>query len=153
MCVACANEFSQPPNGSKFTIRSPNQKGNTDNYRTSPEDSTRLKLRLQRQAKDTVTKLWKLLARYTEDGRNESRSWASFATHNVMDPTTDKPAISGGNTVWQSDTAVSLESWHDTIHGLIGTGVRYGGHMGDPAIAGVYNPLNSTKWNRLIRHV
>lgn len=39
--------------------------------------------------------------------------------------------------VYQGDTSVSLESWHDTIHGLIGTGVGSGGHMGYPPIAGV----------------
>ena len=42
-----------------------------------------------------------------------------------------------GRPIYQNDTSISLESWHDDIHGLIGTGNGYAGHMGDPAIAGV----------------
>lgn len=55
----------------------------------------------------------------------------------MIDPRTDKPVIQGGNTVYQTDTAVSLESWHDNIHGLVGTGQNFAGHMGNPAIAAV----------------
>ena len=93
------------------------------------------------------TNQWKLLAEYTKDGdvrqENELRTWASFSTHNVIDPRTDKPKIKVDprtrreSTVYQRDTAVSLESWHDKLHGLIGTGQGYAGHMGDPSIAGV----------------
>ena len=130
--------FAQPPQGTKYTIRSPGPDGETNIYGVDANDRTGLELRLQRQAKDSFTKLWKLLSRYSNEHNNEMRTWTSFATHNVIDPQTDKPVLDeDGDPIWQNDTSVSLESWHDTIHGLIGTGVRYGGHMGNPAIAGV----------------
>jgi hypothetical protein len=62
---------------------------------------------------------------------NEVRNWAAFANH------------SGG---WQTTfngrvfPSVSVESFHDGIHNLIGTGgVRAGraGHMGNPQVAAV----------------
>ena len=34
-------------------------------------------------------------------------------------------------------SSISLESWHDDIHDLIGTGAGASVHMGDPSIAGV----------------
>lgn len=90
---------------------------------------------------NSSTKLWKLLSRYNTDGgqNNEARTWASFASHWVMDPRTQQPIINQatGKPIYQEDTAISLESWHDDIHGLVGTGFPYGGHMGNPAIAGV----------------
>lgn len=46
------------------------------------------------------------------------------------------------------DTAVSLESWHDTVHGIIGTGDGYSGHMGNPGIAAVRRSiLMKVLWN------
>jgi hypothetical protein len=99
-----------------------------------------LELGLRRQIISIGTNLWKLLSEYTNDGvhNNKLRTWSSFSTHNVIDPRTDKPILDrNNNPKYQTDTAVSLESWHDNIHGLIGTGQDYGGHMGDPAIAGV----------------
>lgn len=103
-----------------------------------------LDLKIQRQAVSSVTKLWKLLSPYApHDGthNNDLRSWSSFATHNAFDPRTDKPIIdANGRPVRNSDTAISLESWHDNIHGLIGTGNNYYGHMADPSIAGVSYP-------------
>jgi hypothetical protein len=95
-------------------------------------DRSGLELRLRRQAMATVTNIWKLLSRYTDDEHdNDVRPWSSFATHNVTDPR------SGRVVAIQNDTAVSLESWHDTMHGLIGTGVGYAGHMGVVGVAGV----------------
>ena len=89
---------------------------------------------------NSSTKLWKLLSRYNKENDNELRSWASFATHWEYDPVTQKPKLnSRGRLVYQTDTSISLESWHDDIHTLVGSGTRYGGHMGDPAIAGVWN--------------
>ena len=98
-------------------------------------------------------KLWKLLSTYqwkkpeTRDPKryeknwddkthmNQARSWESFATHYINgDP----------NNGWQTDTAISLESWHDGIHGLVGTG-RYRGHMGDPAIAAVRHSIPGSR--------
>lgn len=59
---------------------------------------------------------------------NEVRSWGAFANH------------SGG---WQTTfngrvfPSVSVESFHDGIHGLIGTGDGSSGHMGNPQVAAV----------------
>lgn len=36
-----------------------------------------------------------------------------------------------------TDTRVSLESWHDDIHDLVGTGDKCWGHMGEPSLAEV----------------
>ena len=38
---------------------------------------------------------------------------------------------------YNDETSVSLESWHDHIHGLVGAGHGFGGHMGKPEVAGV----------------
>ena len=65
-----------------------------------------------------------------EKHKNKLRSWDAFATHNV----------NGDPGVYQNDTSISLESWHDDIHVLVGTG-NSSGHMGDPAIAAV-RPLH-----------
>jgi len=130
-------DLLKPPQGKNHTVRAPSRNGETD--------ITRLELGLRRQIISIGTNLWKLLSEYTNDDNhnNELRTWSSFSTHNVIDPGTDKPKIQGnGDPVYQTDTAVSLESWHDKIHGLIGTGQGYGGHMGDPAIAGVSFPTS-----------
>lgn len=62
---------------------------------------------------------------------NEERPWESFANHNVK-------AYQKGRYKFAT---VSLESFHDGIHDLIGTGhgVRssFTGHMGDPRYAAV----------------
>ena len=130
-------DLSQPPQGKDYTIRAPSMDGETD--------VSRLELGLRRQIISIGTNLWKLLSEYTNDAEHndELRTWSSFSTHNVIDPRTDKPVLqSNGRPVHQTDTAVSLESWHDNIHTLIGTGQGYGGHMGNPAIAGVSYPLS-----------
>ena len=92
-----------------------------------------------------MTKLWKLLAPYDEKNSidNRSRPWESFASHYVYEPGTQEPATEpdpnkpGEFRFKRNDTSVSLESWHDHIHNLVGTGSGYGGHMADPAVAGV----------------
>lgn len=131
-------DLLQPPQGKDYTVRAPSTDGETD--------ISRLELGLRRQIISIGTNLWKLLSEYTDDSQhnNQLRTWSSFSTHNVIDPRTDKPVLQrNGRPVYQTDTAVSLESWHDNIHGLIGTGQGYGGHMGDPAIAGVSYPFNT----------
>ncbi len=98
-------------------------------------------------------KLWKLLSSYEwkkpEKGdpewyeenwddkthMNKARSWEAFASHYV-DGVREKG--------YQQDTTISLESWHDGIHGLVGTG-RYPGHMGDPAIAAVRRSIPGSR--------
>jgi hypothetical protein len=113
-------------------------------------DMVQLELRLRSQIVSIGTNLWKLLSEYTNDDvhNNKLRTWSSFSTHNVIDPRTDKPILDGDNKRKpQHDTAVSLESWHDNIHGLIGTGQGYGGHMSDPSIAGVSSLSSMTTLN------
>ena len=68
-------------------------------------------------------KLFNLLSPHRDDKNVDTRTWESFASHRLS---------RGGS----SDTSISLESWHDNIHGLVGEG-SFLGHMGDPAIAGV----------------
>jgi hypothetical protein len=113
-------------------------------------DKAQLELGLRRQIVSIGTNLWKLLSEYTNDGvhNNKLRTWSSFSTHNLIDPRTDKPILDGNNVPkYQRDTAVSLESWHDKIHGLIGTGQGYGGHMADPSVAGVSSLSSMTTLN------
>ena len=63
-----------------------------------------------------------------EAHKNRIRSWDAFANH--FSPKTGA----------YQESAISLESWHDDIHGLVGSG-RYRGHMGDPSIAAVRNSV------------
>jgi len=62
---------------------------------------------------------------------NEVRDWTAFANHSGRNQTTIK-----GRTY----PTVSVESFHDGIHNLIGTGGSDRspvGHMGNPQVAGV----------------
>ena len=67
---------------------------------------------------------------------NEVRDWSSFANHNHRNRRTgkDETLIRG-----QRFPTVSVESFHDGIHGLIGTGDGSNGigHMGNPQVAAV----------------
>ena len=119
--------------GKDHTIRTPGPHGETNIYGDGPQQREGLDLRIRRQAISSSTKLWKLLSRYNKEHSNETRSWASFANHKVVDPQSRK--IGGG----RADTSISLESWHDDIHLLVGTGDGYTGHMADSAVAGVCN--------------
>lgn len=95
-------------------------------------------------------KLWKLLSSYEwkePQGRdaelyeknwgdkahkNKTRSWDAFASHHInQDPRT------------YQESAIFLGSWHDGVHGLVGTG-EYNGHMGDPSVAAVSKIRSST---------
>lgn len=53
-------------------------------------------------------------------------------------------AVEGDRSKHQPDTSISLESWHDDIHMLVGTGSKFYGHMAWPEVAGVRNPKMST---------
>lgn len=110
--------------------------------------------------------MWKLLGRYSDTKDvglsidNTKRSWETFSCHNYVDaatnlvqehakddpsgrfrkgdarPDTDNPNIPPNSDL---ETAVSLESWHDSIHGLIGAGNDdwWLGNMTNPSIAAV----------------
>ena len=117
-----------------FTLRTPNARGET-NYDDDAEARREgLNLKIRRQAKSQSAKLWKLLSTYEGDVDNKTRKWMSFANHWI-----------GGqpNKKWDNilDTSISLESWHDDIHGLVGTG-RTTGHMGRVPFAAVRPSLN-----------
>lgn len=93
-------------------------------------------MKIQRQAVQTSTKLWKLLSPYNKEHNNHQRPWAGFATHFVVDDEGNQ-ILEEGEPIYQDDTSVSLESWHDDIHTLVGTGYPYNGHMALPPTAGV----------------
>ncbi|KAH6671189.1 hypothetical protein B0J14DRAFT_670158 [Halenospora varia] len=133
--IAYNPDWKMSPKCRDHTIRAPGPDGENDD--------AFLDLSLQRQGVAIGTNLWKLLSRYTNDGvhNNALRTWNSFAAHDVYDPNTAEPVIGDdGEPLYQADTAVSLESWHDQIHGLVGTGQGYAGHMGVPTIAG-FDPI------------
>ena len=52
-----------------------------------------------------------------------------------------------------NDTRVSLESWHDKIHVLIGAGSGYAGHMAIPEYAGVKRGVNQRLFAHLLTAV
>lgn len=106
-----------------FTLRTPNAKGET-NYDDDAENADKrrdgLNLNFRRQAKSQNAKLWKLLSTYERTKDNKTREWMSFANHWVGGSKESGDRL---------DSSVSLESWHDGIHGLVGTGSTTG-HMG-----------------------
>jgi hypothetical protein len=61
---------------------------------------------------------------------NEWRPWNYFANHSRV----------RGGAAWKVQAIRSIESWHDNIHNLIGTGKNFTGHMGDPSVA-AFDPL------------
>jgi len=91
------------------------------------------------------TKLWKLLAPHSsqvftdravwdstkewQGVDNAERSWNEFACHAVYNPV-------NGRTGASISSAVSLESWHDEIHVLVG------GTMGQIPTAAVRTLIN-----------
>lgn len=94
-----------------------------------------LEINIQRQAQAIATNLWQLLNPDETDGgekTNDLRSWDIFAKHHWDDDVDDEEK--------DKLTKQSLESWHDNIHGLIGTGRGAPGHMGDPNVA-AFDPV------------
>jgi hypothetical protein len=101
---------------------------------------------IQRQAAASAVMVWQMLnpdekAKSLDSSKieiliNEERSWESFANDRV-----GVDSIRG-----HTYSTVSLESFHDGIHVLLGTGqghldpqmkAGYTGHMGDPRFAAV----------------
>ena len=73
--------------------------------------------KLRSQAVDENSKLWQLLVNLAE----HKEGWDKFSNH------TD-----GGG-----DPEVSLESWHDNFHNLLGSGRNSSGNMAWTTVAGV----------------
>ena len=108
-------------------------------------DSDAVDLVIQRQGVDAANLVWQLLnpdqkqqALHNEKVEiliNEERSWESFANDKVY----------GENIKGNYFETVSLESFHDMIHVLLGTGgghiapnrSGFKGHMGNPRYAAV----------------
>lgn len=64
----------------------------------------------------------------SDQERNQVRTWETFSNHKA------------GN----GNSTISLESWHDSIHNLVGSGIGSTGQMARPQVAGVcssYLPL------------
>ena len=117
----------------KQTTRTPNKDGTTDNQY--------LDLGIQRNANNLASKIWQMLNPDEVDRNgaqilvNQERPWTTFANDQVSFFESGEKMIA----------TVSLESWHNSIHGLIGTG-QLGrmkgpqGQMGNPAFAG-FEPM------------
>lgn len=60
---------------------------------------------------------------------NEARDWRAFANHQQFK---EETKIDG-----KTYPTVSVESWHDGIHVLLGGGQDVAGHLGDPRVAAV----------------
>ncbi|KAK6086913.1 tyrosinase [Seiridium cupressi] len=113
-----------------YTTRTPS-KGSTGAADSNYDD---LEMKIQRQTQVLATSLWHML-NPEEIGDNnitgqkvkvnQLRSWNLFANH---DATSNEFATQ------------SVESWHDAIHMLVGTGVGFSGHMSNPAIA-AFDPV------------
>ncbi|KAI9888218.1 MAG: hypothetical protein M1814_000958 [Vezdaea aestivalis] len=131
------------PHGTESTLRTPGQDGKTNIFGKAGLHSA-----IQKSAQFISTNLWKLLSRHplpTSEAHavgNDSRSWESFATNWVNPYHQGEIRDKDGKSInYQRDTSVSLESWHDTIHNLVGTG-GYGtaGHMSFIEVAG-FDPI------------
>ena len=87
------------------------------------------------QTRESTTYIWQLLNPLAK--ANKTRSWNSFAKHLSEVP---PQAAQEAEKTWPLDDCRSTESWHYTIHGLVGTGNGFTGHMGDPTVAS-FDPL------------
>ena len=98
---------------------------------------------VRNQAATLATQLWQMLHPDLEVDQNDAsfhinevKDWTKFANRN------ERFFVKGTKTY----ANVSLESWHDSIHGLIGTGVSgQKGHMGNPQYAGVSLTLDGPR--------
>ena len=108
-----------PKLGHRETLRAP---------RNGVSDDGQLGLNFQSNAQMLSTQLWQLLNPTSID--NTTRPWDKFANHYMY------KVRRGPNDFWEADT--SLESWHDQIHGLVGSGsAGTDGHMGIVSVASV----------------
>lgn len=117
----------------KHTVRGPTTRTKADT------DEVYLDEAVQLQTRALTTYVWQMLNPEEEldvSGTgakikvNEWRPWNYFANHTRVPE----------DTAWKIRAIRSIESWHDNIHNLIGTGKNYTGHMGDPSIA-AFDPL------------
>ena len=99
----------------EFTIRNPSSQ------RTNKNNDIVLDYQLRTQALGENSKLWQLLVNMA-DSKN---GWEVFSNHTLPKEYKDmKPEV-------------SLESWHDNIHNLIGSGRQATGNMSQVPVAAV----------------
>ena len=120
--MCSTHSITQSPNCKDHTIRTPNLKGETTI--DGPKGGATLNQKIRRQAKPESAKVWQMLNPDEKD--NQIRIWETFANHY------EKP---GETKRWESN--VSLESWHDDIHILVGSGDHNAGNMAKVPVAGV----------------
>lgn len=96
----------------EFTVRNPSGQA------TNRNNDLVLEYEMRTQDMGQTSKLWQLLVNMStlEDG------WETFSNHGV------------GADV---SSEVSLESWHDDIHGMLGSGRGAAGNMGKVPVAAV----------------
>jgi hypothetical protein len=105
--------------GQHHTVRTPDRDGNSND--------TRLDTFMKDQAQSLSNAMYILL---NQTAPTQLHTWDQFANHWV-----DKVPIGNNPPRWRID--VSLESWHDNIHGLVGSGDRTSGHMSAVPVAAV----------------
>ena len=111
----------QPVTKKITTVRSPER---------GPTNYSALNGTIQAQAQNSATKVWHMLNPDLDgsekdlgsDGeRNRVRTWETFSNHHAG----------------HRDPTISIESWHDYIHNLVGSGIGSTGQMTRPQVAGV----------------
>ena len=118
---------------------------------------------IRRQAKTESSRVWQML-RSDDVGDNENRTWERFSNHNYDPDRLDPKSLR---------MAVSLEGWHDSVHGLVGSAnwfvplrveggkvkarsgseSAYSGHMAEVSVASVRLNLISGRFAKLILKV
>ena len=119
------------------TVRTPDSNGKTNN--------DRLNLAIQRQATAKANEFWKMISSTAVDevtgaaiGKiNQIRPWSYFANHSAEYSMGGAQKFTVNGQQWDT---VSLESFHDGIHTLVGTGAGKSGQMGSPSVA-AFEPL------------
>ncbi|KAI9804942.1 MAG: hypothetical protein M1833_006245 [Piccolia ochrophora] len=104
------NEARMPNSARLHTIRTPGRSGNSDHSYLASE--------LRLQASTSSTTLWQLFA--------DKRTYNEFS-----------------NTGWRrgsGNPTSSVESWHDNLHGLVGSGQGGSGHMALQPVA-AFDPI------------
>ncbi|KAJ5907811.1 hypothetical protein N7495_000493 [Penicillium taxi] len=181
--IRCPDQHGYPSlHTNDYPVAPKGANGLSPNAPIEKSDRINLDLKVQRQAKSLSTKLWKLLSPHVDNGANRQRDWSAFASHFkyerdgtiVTEPFKGLPkemeeyfkrdlneeVKPGDNFFIFQDSGVSLESWHDDIHLLVGCGDKVAGHMGLPLarcpnvaeginidrIFAIYQALYPEKW-------
>jgi len=128
-----------PRRGRERTLRTPDAAGESNDLY--------LNRKIRAQAQSMAIGLWLLLSPDTGDLYNPQRPWEVFATHAAFDEVSEAVKEKRNKQVLRSNTGLSLESWHDNVHVLVGASDEPGvsGHMTIIAVASVYH-FNYASW-------